>query len=107
MQNMTYIPQPIDTSIVNLPDELIPLVEQMAKHVHDTWAAARMAEGWTYGLERNDTLKQHPCLVPYDQLPDSERDYDRQTAVGTLKLIMKLGFEINRNPPLGKNDMTR
>jgi ryanodine receptor 2 len=53
-----------------------------------------MEQGWTYGPERNDQLKQHPCLVPYEQLPEEEKAYDRDTALGTLKLITKLGFKI-------------
>lgn len=90
-----YTPKPIDTSDVQLPDELVSLVERIAENVHDTWAAGRIKEGWTYGKSRNDTLKQHPCLVPYDELSDSEKTYDRETAMETLKLIVKLGWTIN------------
>ena len=89
-----YIPQPIDTSDVKLPKELETLVDQMAKNVHEVWAQTRISQGWTYGAERNDTLKHHPCLVPYEELPESEKEYDRNTSVETLKLILKLGFKI-------------
>jgi hypothetical protein len=92
--NSTYIPAPIDLSDVKLSPELLELTEQIAANVHEVWSAGRIAEGWRYGDTRNDALKQHPCLVPYTQLPNSEKEYDRKTAVGTLKLIMKLGFEI-------------
>lgn len=92
----TYTPKPADLSDVNLPDELEPLIEQMAKNVHDVWAQSRISDGWRYGPERNDERKEHPCLVEYEQLPDSERDYDRNTAIGTLKLILKLGFKIEK-----------
>lgn len=94
MNTNKYIPQPIDTSDVKLPKELETLVEQMAKNVHEVWAQTRIAQGWTYGAERNDALKHHPCLVPYEDLPESEKEYDRNTSVETLKLILKLGFEI-------------
>ena len=94
MKKETYIPQPIDTSDVILPEELEQLVEEMSKNVHDVWAETRIAQGWTYGPERNDDLKTHPCLVPYEELPDSEKEYDRNTSIGTLKLILKLGFKI-------------
>ena len=90
----TYTPQPIDTTSVTLPEQLNQLVEQMAENVHDIWAQSRIQQGWTYGTERNDTLKQHPCLVPYNQLPEEEKLYDRNTALQTLKLIIKLGFKI-------------
>ncbi|SHL23069.1 RyR domain-containing protein [Xylanibacter ruminicola] len=89
-----YTPQPIDTSDVKLPKELNTLVEQMAKNVHEVWAEARIRQGWTYGPERNDTLMTHPCLVPYEELPEEEREYDRNTSIGTLKLILKMGFKI-------------
>ena len=91
-----YTPQPMDTKDVRLPEELNELVEQMAKNVHEVWAQARIQQGWTWGPERNDALKHHPCLVPYEDLPESEREYDRNTSIETLKLICKLGFKISR-----------
>ena len=96
MKPNNYTPHPLDTSDVKLPQELEVLVEQMAKNVHEVWAQTRIAQGWQYGAERNDTLKHHPCLVPYEDLPDSEKEYDRNTSVETLKLILKLGFEIGK-----------
>ena len=91
---MNYIPRPIDVSGVDLPMPLVRLAESLAENVHDTWAQARMEAGWTYGSERNDVLKHNPCLVPYSELPESEKAYDRDTAIGTLKAILKLGFKI-------------
>ena len=95
MKQNEYLPQTIDTDDVKLPEELLPLVEKMAKNVHEVWAESRIEQGWTWGEERNDQRKTHPCLVPYEQLPEEEKDYDRNTALGTLKLIIKLGFKIN------------
>lgn len=89
-----YVPQPIDTSSIQLPQELDGLIEQIAKNVHEVWAQSRLNEGWRYGKERNDALKHHPCLIPYEELPEVEKDYDRNTALGTLRLISKLGFKI-------------
>ena len=93
---MDYIPKPIDTSAVSLPVELEPLVEQMAKNVHEVWAQKRIEEGWKYGEKRDDELRLHPCLVSYEQLPEIEKEYDRSTARETLKLIIKLGFAIEK-----------
>ena len=90
-----YLPQPMDTSDIKLPVELDELVEKMAKNVHEVWAQSRIDQGWVYGEERSDSLKTHPCLVPYEELPEIEKAYDRDTAVGTLKLICKLGFKIS------------
>lgn len=92
-----YIPRPVDTRDINLPAEMIPLIEEMARNVHEIWAKNRIDEGWIYGSERSDTKKTHPCLVPYDELPESEKEYDRATSQETLKLIMKLGFDISKN----------
>lgn len=91
-----YIPQPMDTRDVQLPEELMPLVEHMAKNVHEVWAENRLSQGWVLGDERSDKLKTHPCLVPYEQLTEDEKLYDRRTAIETLKLIMKLGFKISK-----------
>ena len=94
---MNYTPKPIDTSEVGLSEELLQLAELMAENVHEVWAQTRLKQGWTYGPERNDALKHHPCLVDYDALPDSEKAYDRNTAMETLKTILKLGWRVEKN----------
>lgn len=91
-----YIPKPADTVDVELPEELLPLIEEMAKNVHEVWSKNRMKEGWTYGPVRDDVNKKHPCLVPYEELPENEKEYDRATSQETLKLILKSGFEISK-----------
>lgn len=91
-----YIPNPIDTQSIKLPKELDSLAEEMARNVHEVWAQTRMEQGWTYGAERNDALKKHPCLVAYDELSEEEKTYDRNTSVETIKLILKLGFKITK-----------
>lgn len=96
MEQKKYIPQPIDTTGVELPEELEQLAEQMSKNVHEVWAETRLSQGWTYGSQRNDERKTHPCLIPYEDLPEEEKEYDRNTSISTLKLIMKLGFKISK-----------
>ena len=91
-----YVPQPMDTSDVQLPEELGELIELMSKNVHEVWAKSRLDQGWVYGEERSDALKHHPCLIPYEELPEEERVYDRNTAIGTLNLILKEGFKISK-----------
>lgn len=90
----TYKPQPIDLSDVVLPEEFNELREAIAENAHEVWAAARQAEGWTYGPRRDDKLKQHPDMLPYAQLPDSEKEYDRLMAMDTLRLMYKLGYDL-------------
>jgi 8-oxo-dGTP pyrophosphatase MutT (NUDIX family) len=89
-----YEPSPVDTSEVILPETLNDLLEHLAENNHDVWAAHRIAQGWTFGPTRDDTAKRHPCLVPYAQLPESEKEYDRRSAAETLKAILTLGYRI-------------
>ncbi len=91
-----YNPTPVDTGDVILPAELLALTEKIAENVHDVWATGRIAEGWIYGKYKNPERKTSPCLIPYDELPESEKDFDRNTAMETLKLIVKMGYEIRR-----------
>lgn len=91
-----YTPLPIDTNDIKLSEELKMLTEQISKNTHEIWAKTRIQDGWTYGNERNDILKTHPCLVPYENLSEEEKEYDRNTSIGTLKLILKLGFKITK-----------
>ncbi len=91
----TYKPKIVDTSSIELPEQLMLLAEQMAENVHEIWAATRIEQGWIYGPERNDALKHHPCLVPYSELPESEKVYDRNTSIETLKFILAKGWKIS------------
>lgn len=108
---MSYKPEPIDTSNVTLTAEHLKLTELLAKNTHELWAQQRFAEGWKYGPKRDDTRKEHPCLVPYEELPESEKEYDRITALGTLKTLLAFGYRIEGNgtalesctPPDDKN----
>lgn len=93
----TYEPKPFDTSGVELSDELLRLTERIAENVHEVWAAGRIAEGWTYGEIRDDSKKQTPCLVPYAELPENEKDFDRNTAMDTLRLVIALGYRITKD----------
>ena len=96
MEKGKYIPKPIDLSDVILPDGISDLTELLARNVHDVWAQSRLAEGWVYGKQIDNVLKTHPSLVPYDELPESEKDYDRNTSLNTLKLIVKMGYIIGK-----------
>ena len=89
-----YQPNPINTHDVIVPPELILLTECLAENTHEVWAEGRVKEGWSYGETRDDANKKHPCLIPFQDLPDSEKQYDRDTALETVKLILKLGYKI-------------
>jgi ryanodine receptor 2 len=93
---MSYTPNPIPTGHILLDPQIIELAELLAKNTHEVWAQERIAQGWIYGAQRNDEKKEHPCLVPYEELPESEKVYDRQTALQTLKAITAMGFSISK-----------
>ncbi|HYG57933.1 MAG TPA: RyR domain-containing protein [Symbiobacteriaceae bacterium] len=91
-----YDPKPVDTTGVKLSSELLELTELLARNAHDVWARQRMSEGWRYGLQRNDQVRENPCLVPYEDLPESEKEYDRKAAMETIKTLVALGYRLER-----------
>ena len=91
-----YTPKPIDTSDIELPKEITELTEKIAENVHENWSAQRIADGWVYGEKRDDEKKTTPCLVPYDELPEREKDFDRITAMQSIKTILALGYRIEK-----------
>ena len=94
MTEQPYHPEPIPTDHVVLASDLEALGERLAENAHELWAAERIAQGWKYGPRRDDTAKEHPDLIPYQRLPESEKAFDRQAAAGTLKAILTLGYRI-------------
>ena len=91
-----YTPKPIDTTDVILDADLLALSEKIARNTHEVWAAGRIADGWSYGPVRDDAERKHPCLIPYEELSEEEKDFDRATSMETLKLAVKLGYIIKR-----------
>ena len=92
-----YKPEPVDTGNIVLSKELLELTEKIAENVHDVWAAGRIQEGWKFGTVKDGAAKTTPFLVPYGELPETEKEYDRKTALETLKLIVKLGYRIEKD----------
>ena len=95
-QSNNYAPQPDDLEDVRLPEALARLAESLARNVHDTWIRQRLADGWRWGPKRDDEQRTHSCLVPYEQLTEEEKQYDRNTSIATLKFIISQGFKIVR-----------
>jgi hypothetical protein len=93
---MNYKPHPVDTSSVELSRDIVELTERLAKNTHEVWAQERLAQGWRFGPERNDARKEHPMLVPYEELPESEKVFDRKTAIETLKAVTAFGYRISK-----------
>ena len=91
-----YIPSPLDTSEIELSEDLLSLTERLAENVHDNWAKQCQQDGWKWGEHHNDKAKTHPSLVPYNLLSESEKVYDRRTAMETVKAVMVLGYKVHK-----------
>lgn len=94
--DVAYNPQPISVEDIELDADLEDLTEAIAENAHDIWARARINEGWSYGPVRDDEKRLHPDLVPYAKLPESEKEYDREMAMQTLRLVQRLGYKIKK-----------
>lgn len=93
-KSQNYSPTPLNNEKVDLPPKLLENIEPLAKNVHEEWARKRIEEGWQFGPQRDDVMKFHPSLIPYEELSEEEKEYDRQTALSTLKMVISLGFRI-------------
>ena len=93
---MDYTPAPLDTSHIELDSNMVELLEKLAHNTHDVWANQRIADGWRYGPARNDALKEHPCLVFYEELSETEKDYDRVVVEQVIKAILAMGYHIEK-----------
>jgi class 3 adenylate cyclase/tetratricopeptide (TPR) repeat protein len=91
---MPYEPKSLDLTGVEIPADLTNLVEQLSEITHDNWLKQRLADGWRHGKSRNDLLKEHPCIVPYDELPETEKEYDRKISLGVIQAMLALGYRI-------------
>ncbi len=91
-----YIPKPIDTNDVEVSEDILALAEKLSENTHEVWAQGKLDEGWSYGKKLSPEEKTHPLLIPYSELPESDKDYDRRTSLETLKLLIKLGYRIEK-----------
>jgi hypothetical protein len=73
-----------------------PEVEIMAEMEHERWVKERRREGWTYGEERDDNRKVHPSLVTWENLPESEKEKDRNSIRDLPHVLARIGFQIQR-----------
>ena len=85
-----YIPKPIDTSDVTLSKEILDMTEVIAKNTHENWAKNKIEDGWVYGDSLDENMRTHPCLTEYEELSEEDKEYDRVTAIETIKLLLKL-----------------
>jgi ryanodine receptor 2 len=93
---MNYEPCPIDVTGIALPDEMLPLLDPFSKNIHEVWAQTRIRQGWSYGCQRDDNLKQHPDIIPYEQLTEPEKEHDRNSVAATIKALIAMGYRITK-----------
>jgi len=95
-RNREWLPAPINTTDIELSDDMKELAERIARNIHEVWGAARKNEGWTWGPQRDDEKLETPNMVPYDELTECERDYDRRTVTETIKTLLYMGYDISK-----------
>jgi hypothetical protein len=91
-----YIPKPEDTSDIVLSKEIMDMTEIIAKNTHENWAKNKIDEGWVYGECLDNEKRTHPCITEYENLSEDDKDYDRITAMETIKLLIKMGYKITK-----------
>jgi class 3 adenylate cyclase len=72
-------------------------VEELSIREHDRWMKDRQLHGWTYAPERDNARKKHPCLIPWEELSDLEKEKDRDTIRNLPRLIEKAGFRVRKS----------
>lgn len=94
-----FVPNPVDTTTVALPSFVENIKDKLAENIHEMWALNKIEAGWAWGERRDDFMRIHPCLTPFEKLPAPEKRYDCQLAVQTLKTILSLGYYITLDKP--------
>ncbi|XP_067629181.1 ryanodine receptor isoform X7 [Eurosta solidaginis] len=94
-----FVPNPVDTTGITLPSSVDQIKEKLAENIHEMWALNKIEAGWSWGEQRDDYHRIHPCLTQFEKLPLPERKYDSQLAVQTLKTILALGYYITMDKP--------
>ncbi len=83
-------------SKISIDPTITEILETLACNVHNQWMKGRLEAGWKLGSKRDDEKKEHPSLIPYEELPETEKEYDRQTVLTTINGLLENGFEIRK-----------
>ncbi|KAK7907584.1 hypothetical protein WMY93_016196 [Mugilogobius chulae] len=107
LSQASFIPTPIDTTQVVLPPLLDNVRDKLAENIHELWAMNKIELGWTYGKVRDDNKRQHPCLVDFSKLPETERNYNLQMSSETLKTLLALGCHVAQTNVHAEDDLKK
>ncbi|XP_062415583.1 ryanodine receptor 3 isoform X4 [Pungitius pungitius] len=94
LSQASFVPTPVDTSQIVLPPHLDNVRDKLAENIHELWGMNKIELGWTFGKVRDDNKRQHPCLVDFSKLPETERNYNVQMSSETLKTLLALGCHV-------------
>uniref|UniRef100_A0A8C8D3B2 Ryanodine receptor 3 n=1 Tax=Oncorhynchus tshawytscha TaxID=74940 RepID=A0A8C8D3B2_ONCTS len=90
----SFIPTPVETSQIVMLPYLEKVRDRLAENIHELWAMNKIELGWSYGKIRDDNKRQHPCLVDFPRLPETEKNYNLQMSTETLKTLLALGCHV-------------
>lgn len=79
-----------------LPEEYEAIREEVAASVHDAWTKEKIADGWKAADHRDAVQKLDDRLIPYNELPEEEKKYDRATAEAAIRALLSCGYEITK-----------
>ncbi|KAK5965079.1 hypothetical protein GCK32_008746 [Trichostrongylus colubriformis] len=94
-----FVPQPVDISNILLHHHAVEIHEKFAENLHELWAMRKIELGWSYGETRSETQRKHPCLTSFDRLPATEKQYNINLSLDTMKTIEALGYHLITDSP--------
>ncbi|MBK8807054.1 MAG: hypothetical protein IPO21_10555 [Bacteroidales bacterium] len=93
-------------------NELVPLhiftddeLEQLSKIEHERWSWQKRIDGFTYAPHRDDALKLHPCLLPYAEISEYEKDKDRVLTAKIPSILQILQLRLIKLKPSEKDKL--
>uniref|UniRef100_A0A665TV22 Ryanodine receptor 3 n=1 Tax=Echeneis naucrates TaxID=173247 RepID=A0A665TV22_ECHNA len=107
LSQASFIPTPVDTTQIVLPPHLDNVRDKLAENIHELWGMNKIELGWTYGKVRDDNKRQHPCLVDFAKLPETERNYNLQMSSETLKTLLALGCHVAQTNVHAEDDLKK
>uniref|UniRef100_A0A673ZNA9 Ryanodine receptor 3 n=1 Tax=Salmo trutta TaxID=8032 RepID=A0A673ZNA9_SALTR len=107
LSQASFIPTPVDTSQIVLPPHLDNVRDRLAENIHELWGMNKIELGWCYGKVRDDNKRQHPCLVDFTKLPETERNYNLQMSSETLKTLLALGCHVTQTNVNAEEDLKK
>jgi hypothetical protein len=93
------VPAPEVSAFTFRPDE----IEMLARIEHRRWNAERRVAGWRFAATRRDEAREHPSLVSWESLSESERDKDREAVRAIPAILARAGFAIRRRPAAARS----